>query len=133
LSSAPKKLDEKDVALELQCDMRVVELLQICGSDMSETHTLEHFIYTQDRETAEAFLAEAKAAGYETDEPRFSNFQNNGKWLAMTFSPAKPQPDNITHETMFMRSLAAKHGAEYDGWGTLMMGDEVSLDGLEDA
>ena len=38
----------------------------------------------------------------------------------------------LNNESIFMLSLTRKHNADYDGWGTVMVGDDVSMEELDE-
>lgn len=124
-------LTDEDITLQKEKDSRVLDLLRLCMSDMGREHTLEHFFYAPAFQTAQAMAQEAKESGYKTSNNHYV-YKGRDVWSVVVFSPVLPNDEAVNNESIFMLSLARKHGADYDGWGTGMVGDGVSLKELED-
>lgn len=123
-------LKEKDIAAQRAANARVLELMDDCGADMERLHAIEHFMYAPTEETAKTLAAEAKAAGYGEAQICESNYGGKTSWLVFLTREALPKDADIDNESIFLASLCEKHGATYDGWGTGMIGDDLSLDDL---
>lgn len=123
-------LKEKNIAGQRAANARVLELMDDCGADMDRLHVIEHFMYAPTEEIARALAAEASAAGYGAAQVSKSPCKDSENWLVFLTRETLPRDADIDSESVFLLSLCNKHGADYDGWGTGMLGDDVSLDGL---
>lgn len=122
-------LTDQEIALQKLKDSKVLNLLQTCGSDFERSHALEHFFYASDNKAAQLMVEEAKAGGY-TASSSYSKYQKRDMWSVVVCGHLLPNEEAVNNESIFMLSLAKKYNATYDGWGTLMMGDDVSLENL---
>ena len=121
------KLTDEEISLQLTKDSHVLDLLRECGSDLEQPHELEHFFYAPDLQTSQTMAAEAQAAGYKTSENHHI-YEGRDVWGLMVFGLSLATDDAVNNESIFMLSLANKHNATYDGWGTGMLGDDVSVE-----
>ena len=124
-------LTDKEIAQQKLKDSRMLDLLRVCKSDIEQPHILEHFFYAPDSATANAMVDEAHQAGYTASDNHYI-YEGKDVWSVMIFTPVTPDENGVNSESIFMLSLARKHGANYDGWGTMMTGDHVSLEHLEE-
>jgi len=125
-------LIDEEIEFQKTKDAHVLELLRLCRSDMGQEHEIEHFFYAPDSSAAQAMIKEAQDAGYKASDCHYVR-EGQTVWLVMIFSPALPTDKAVNSESIFMLSLARKHNANYDGWGTGMVGDDVSMEDLDES
>jgi regulator of RNase E activity RraB len=98
-------------------DMEVVERLEENGDDPGAEHTIEHFAYFRDEESAGKFVAWAVG-------DRFTHLADEGGWnddkqFCVRLDHVGPSDSrSISSHTLALRRKAAEFGGEYDGWGT---------------
>lgn len=106
---------DDEIAIQLARNEELLQLIDEHGAARDERRSIDFFFYAGDLSAAGALAADLEAAGFEThvgEEPR------DGKWLVQGV-----RQDTVTAvtEPQFVERvvrLAARHLAEFDGWGT---------------
>ncbi|MGY1459827.1 ribonuclease E inhibitor RraB [Luteimonas sp. A534] len=99
-----------------QQDARVVENLVAAGSDISKPHSIDFFMFLPSKSKAKAAAAEIEQLGYtiaSLDRP-----PGQSQWQIHATRVMAPQLEAMTATTRTLEAVAAKHGGDYDGWGT---------------
>jgi hypothetical protein len=97
-------------------DAQVIEQLRIAGSDLSRPHDVDFFFYFPSREQADAAIDDLVSLGYRIVASEASPGQ--GEWHVHAFRRMVPELGAMSESTRVLNELSARHGGEYDGWGT---------------
>lgn len=121
------RLTDAEIERLRDANSRVLDIMQECGAEDAKMYVMEHFIYAPDEATAQKVLDEAVAAGFGADsitppDPR------RPKWFVFLSKEIHPREEETDDSSLFLLSLCAKHGAEYDGWGCGIPPDDVPED-----
>lgn len=98
----------------LSGDGQVIEQLRQAGSDLSQPHEIEFFLYFPTQAGAQAVAAEVTKKGF-TAELRP---EHGDTWPLQLLKRLKPTEKELLAIRAELSSIAAKHGGEYDGWGS---------------
>jgi hypothetical protein len=101
-------------------DMDVVASLAKSDDDPDADHTIEHFAYFPDEESAAAFIAWAVADRF-THDAEHSGWGENKKYCVRLEHVGPTQQRAISSHTIALGRKAKELGGEYDGWGTMAM------------
>ena len=82
-------------------------------SDVSETHTILHYLYVARSEAAAVVAKELRQQGFRTEERLGGDGTN---WLVLACHEAIPTEELIASTRRSMEKLVADFGGEYDGW-----------------
>ena len=99
-----------------QQDARVIENLAAAGSDISKPHNIDFFMFFPSKSKAKAAATEIEQLGYtiaSIDRP-----PGQSQWQIHATRVMAPQLEAMTATTRTLEAVAAKHGGDYDGWGT---------------
>jgi regulator of RNase E activity RraB len=97
---------------------RVIEILSQLGSDLSEPHEIEFFLYFPTKSVADEVASELNCIGFETSvQP--GGFQS--EWLVLALKTMSLNEWALDELGIRLEELAMTHGGEYDGWGTGVM------------
>jgi|SRR5690606_16823030 regulator of RNase E activity RraB len=99
-----------------QQDARVIENLISAGSDISKPHNIDFFMFMPSKAKANSAAAEMEHLGYTIASVDRDSAQS--QWQIHATRVMAPQLDAMTATTRTLESVAAKHGGDYDGWGT---------------
>lgn len=97
-------------------DAQVIEQLRIAGSDLSQPHDIDFFFYFPSRAQANAAVSDLVRLGYSIAESAVSS--REGEWHVHATRRMVPALGSMSESTRLLEELSAKHGGEYDGWGT---------------
>jgi hypothetical protein len=98
----------------LSGDGQVIEQLRQAGSDLSKPHEVEFFLYFPTQAGAEDAAAEVTKNGFTAElQPR-----RGEDWPLQLTKRLKPTEEGMLVIRAELSSIAAKHGGEYDGWGS---------------
>jgi regulator of RNase E activity RraB len=102
-------------------DLRVVQQLQENGDPLTEARRVDHWIYFPDAAARDRFAPAARAAGFAVES---ADHVQNGKTQPGIRIHRKDfvDIDRIHTVVMELKALAQKHGGEYDGWETVVLG-----------
>ena len=99
-----------------QQDARVIENLVAAGSDISKLHNIDFFMLLPSKAKAKAAATDIEQLGYtiaSVDRPA-----GQSQWQVHATRVMAPQLEAMTATTRTLEAVAAKHGGDYDGWGT---------------
>lgn len=103
-------------SLAEQQDARVIENLVAAGSDISKLHNVDFFMLLPSEAQAKMAAAEMERLGYTVasiDQP-----PGQSQWQIQATRRMAPQLEAMTATTRELEAVAARHGGDYDGWGT---------------
>jgi hypothetical protein len=106
---------EGDVAAHVARNEKLSELILSHGASLVESRSIDFFFYAASLSDAQALGADLDAAGFSqitVGEASQSRWPIAGVYIGSV--------DQVTQETFVdqLVRLAAKHRAEFDGWGT---------------
>ena len=104
-------------------DAAVIQGLRDAGSDLSKPHLIDFFFYFPDRKSAEAAAAELRSLRYDVFDIGAANDQS--VWLVQANRSLVPDLAMMNASTRELEALAARHGGDYDGWGTSVVEPEA--------
>lgn len=99
-----------------QQDAAVIESLRDAGSDLSKPHKIDFFFYFPDQASAEAAGGELQRLGYRV--VGLAPTSDESAWHLQAFRSMVPELVAMNQSTRDLEALAARHGGDYDGWGT---------------
>ena len=91
----------------------VITGLKEAGSDLSAEHTLDH-VFIGPSGALEKIATELAGKG-------FGEGSRHKDSMTISIAAALDDQDYIDGMTMFLRGVAATHGASYDGWGAAVL------------
>lgn len=94
-----------------EADARVLEHLASLGSDPSEPREIRHFFYARERVDAEQVAGTLAQEGWAT-----SVDDSGSAWLVVAARTHALTVGLVDRTRTRFESLAAEHGAHYDGW-----------------
>jgi regulator of RNase E activity RraB len=102
-------------------NFRQIERLRELGDSLSAPRPVDHTLYFSSAESRAAFIGLALEAGFE----RVSEFEKSPQTGGAMYRVALQKTSHIDLMTINevvwqLMDLAAPHGGEYDGWGTLV-------------
>jgi regulator of RNase E activity RraB len=115
--SPPPPVSEGDLYDRLTKDRQMIEVLRTAGSDLAKPHALEHHFVCPDRPSAERLAARGAEDGYEASSVFENEAEGETTFHVDLVRAVVPSLENVTAETTAMLRLAARTGADYDGWG----------------
>ena len=112
----PVDPDERSPQLGIKYkDLMVLGQLQQHGADLTQPRHVIYFSYAPSRDVARAMGDEAGARGFDVElgEP-LPAYPDD--WPVRCETTTVLRPEVVRDNTDFFEDLAARHGAEYDGW-----------------
>ncbi len=100
---------------ETDPDGQVLIQLKKAGSNLSEPHEIEFFLYFPSEQAANQAAAKIKTKGFNVD---VSLSAEGSDWLCYTTKKMIPDLQNFQNIRTYFNKLADSFGGEYDGWGT---------------
>jgi regulator of RNase E activity RraB len=105
-------------------DNRVVELLEEKGDPLTEARRVDHWIYFTDRTARDQFEAAAAAAGFEVQGGgEITN--DDGHVGIQVHREDFVDIERIHAVVMELKTMATRHGGDYDGWETAVLGRQA--------
>ena len=82
-------------------------------SDVSELHTILHYLYVSSSDDADAIASELQRNGYHTEQRLGADGVN---WLVLARHEMIPTQESMASLRKFMEKLLSPCNGEYDGW-----------------
>lgn len=98
---------------------RTCEVLEKQGDPLDRERPIDHWAYFPDRQSRDAFNAEAEALGYRIEE-LIEPEGGHGCGVRLS-SHGRPSLQEIDDLTLPLFRAARAHGGEYDGWETQVL------------
>jgi hypothetical protein len=108
--------DERSPQLGLKHkDLLLLGQIMQSGTDLTRPRHVVYFSYAPDPATQQAMAAEAGARGFDVtaDEP-LPDYPDD--WPVRCETVVTLRPEVVRDNTDWFEALAARHGAEFDGW-----------------
>ena len=96
-------------------DLLLLDNLVKAGADLTEPRHVVHYVYAGDEPAARAVADEIAARGFSV-EVRDPHPEHPGQWPVVAETHVVTTFDFVRETTDFFEAVAARHGAEYDGW-----------------
>ncbi len=106
-------------------DKKVIENLEMLGSDMERDHPVEFFLYFPDEQKANIVAAELMNLQFEVS---VSYAEIKDEWLCFAIKKIKPSTERMVELSNYLRELAEKNDGNYDGWGTPVIDENYPED-----
>ncbi|WP_169742160.1 ribonuclease E inhibitor RraB [Arenimonas malthae] len=94
----------------------MIEHLKDAGSDLSKPHNIDFFFYFPDQASANAAAIDLRTLGYRI--VGIAPTSDESAWHLKALRSMVPELAAMNQSTRELNALAARHGGEYDGWGT---------------
>ena len=96
-----------------------LETLKNAGSNLSKPHRIEHHFYCHSEQTCEELSIAGRDLGYETANQSTWHTDDGQTYQYLDLiKPTIPTRLNLDNDVNILVSLAMRHQAVYDGWGT---------------
>ena len=89
------------------------------GADLSQPREVTFYCYAASEDVARAMVSEASHEGFDTEVWEGVG-ESEGQWAAVCKKEAVVDALFVRGTVEFFESLAARHGAEYDGWEAIV-------------
>ena len=99
-------------------DEEALESLREVGSDFSQVHPFDFYLYHPDEEGAESICNELAAHGFQI---AVREGALGGEWLCFASFRMLPSIDNLTQFELLFEEITGVYGGEYDGWETIII------------
>ena len=90
-----------------------VDQLRRAGSDVSQPHVFEFYLYFPKKASAQNAAAHLMSEDYQAKVQRS---EYDDQWLLLASRRLTPQEFDLDEHEAKLRQLASLHGGEYDGW-----------------
>jgi regulator of ribonuclease activity B len=95
-------------------DTRTLEQLKKAGSDLTQPHAVDNFLYFRDEATAERAATRLRPSSTMVD---ISPGAKGNTWLTKAVVTVVPTPANVAEMRRRMEAVAGEFNGDYDGWG----------------
>lgn len=103
-----------------------IQALTQDGTDVSQEHTIEHHLASQDFDVLEKAAVDAFKAGFEVSDAEELVLDDGGTVFCFdAVVEKKLNVDAFNKDIDTLLAIAAKHKVHYDGWGTYYVGDDA--------
>jgi regulator of RNase E activity RraB len=99
-------------------DLATLEELTRVGSDLTQRHEVEFYLYCPTQEQAAAVAEELGREGYGI---RLDHSSTEGDWLCLATRHMVPTLTELRELRVRFVALAERHGGAYDGWGATVV------------
>jgi hypothetical protein len=96
-------------------DLMVMNQLVEHGADLTQPREVIFYSYAPSQDVAKRMASEAEGEGFDS-EIREPLPQHPAQWSVVCRKHALVDPMFVRGTVEFFEALAARHGAEYDGW-----------------
>lgn len=96
-------------------DGKVIAQLRRAGSDLSQPHDIDFFLYFPTEQAARAAALALDGRGFAVETGKAAQ---GPKWLMQLTRRMHPVERDLVALRRELDALAARHGGEYDGWGS---------------
>ncbi len=98
-------------------DQAVLESLREAGSDFSQVHPFDFYMYHPTREGAGQICDQLRAKGFQVSVREAATGRD---WLCFASLSFVPSIDKLTEIRTLIEGLTEQYGGEYDGWETVV-------------
>lgn len=103
-----------------------IQALTDDGTDVSQEHTIEHHMASQDFDVLEKAAVDAFKAGFEVSDAEELVLDDGGTVFCFdAVVEKKLNVEAFNKDIDALLVIAAKHQVHYDGWGTYYVGDDA--------
>jgi len=99
-------------------DQAVLDSLQEAGSDFSQIHPFDFYIYHPTRAGAGQICDQLRAKGFQISVREAAT---GNDWLCFASLSFVPSIDKLTEIRDTVEELTGQYGGEYDGWETVVI------------
>jgi regulator of RNase E activity RraB len=112
----------EQVQRRLQFDLATKNALRERGDDETMDHIIEHHFVADDRAALVAVAKIGRMLGYDADIIMEGRHESGDTyWYFDLLSTSPTYLNNLGRESLLMFTLGEAYGADYDGWGTLVV------------
>lgn len=113
------EFDDNDIQRQLTMNPVTLRTLEDSGSNLSKPHRIEHHFYCSSKQICDELSIAGRDLGYETANRSAWHTDDGHTYQYMDLvKPTIPTKLNLDNDVNILVSLAIKHQAIYDGWGT---------------
>jgi regulator of RNase E activity RraB len=107
---------------QMQFDMATKQALRERGDDEAKPHVIEHHFVAENQAALAAVAKIGRMLGFDAGKITQGKHESGASyWYFDLLSEAPTFLNSLARESLLMVALAEAHGAEYDGWGTLIV------------
>jgi hypothetical protein len=99
-------------------DKRALDLLRNSGSDMSQVHPFDFFLYHQDEMGARILCNHLEVEGFLVSVRESESYN---EWLCLASLSFIPSIESLRDHQALINSIVEEFGGEYDGWETIVI------------
>ena len=112
---------QERILQQLQFDQATKSALLEHGDDETKVHVVEHHFFAADRAALAAVAKVGRKLGFGASElMERQDEEGNSCWYFDILSKTTTYLNSLSRQSLLMAALAEAHGADYDGWGTLI-------------
>ncbi len=103
-------------------DRMLIDLMRKLDSNVNNPHTVQHFLYLPNEETAESAGGDLRALGYEVEITRSASpkVDDPFPWLVLASEGTLVNEKTVGDSRSQLEKVAEKFGGNYDGWEAAM-------------
>lgn len=99
-------------------DQAALDSLHEAGSDFTEVHPFDFYLYHPDQSGAEQICVQLRAQGFQV---AVREGAVPGEWLCLASLSFIPSSDKLSELQDVFEALINQYGGEYDGWETIVI------------
>lgn len=99
-------------------DAATLEALARAGSDLSQPHEMEFFLYVPDPAAANAVADQLRPEGFHV---QVTTEEGTGDWLCLATKVMTPALDELHRLRRYLSAVVESRGGAYDGWGATVV------------
>jgi regulator of RNase E activity RraB len=99
-------------------DQAALDSLLDAGSDFTEVHPFDFYLYHPDQSGAEQICAQLRAQDFEV---AVKEGAIEGEWLCLASLSFIPSMEKLSELQDEFEALISQYGGEYDGWETIVI------------
>jgi regulator of RNase E activity RraB len=112
---------QQQVQREMQSDLATKNALRDRGDDETKPHIVEHHFFAGNQAALAGVAKIGRMLGFEASGIEQGKDDSGAAyWYFDLLSETPTYLNNLARESLLMLTLAEAHGADYDGWGTLV-------------
>jgi regulator of RNase E activity RraB len=115
---------EDELKRQREGDLQVIAALQSYGSDLTQTHRIEHHFNSYSEEDANNIVHWGTENGFEPSSISSGQFEGQHYFYFDLIKDTVPQIDLVFADTSRLLDVAKKHNSIYDGWGCMIVKEE---------
>jgi len=105
-----------------QSDQEALDILKEAGSDFSQIHPFDFYLYHDNKAGAQRIFAELNQDGFQVSVQEGAI---EGEWLCLARLSFLPSIEKISEIDKVVEELIRDYGGGYDGWETIVISEKM--------